>query len=118
MIWVTTRTVIFTSSMLASWSRIVLAILVVSVDFPNVAVGEPLIEPERVAEYHKRMYTFPPASYVPNTTGWSDLMGYRLGQVQEIEDSGRRYEAYYQVMHSAMLTPNFTEFGFALGVRG
>lgn len=81
---------------------------------PVSSVGKALIEPERVLEYHKRNYTFPFETYVPNTTGWRNLMAYRLGQIQEIPSAGRRYESYYQTMHSAMLTPNFTEYGFGL----
>jgi hypothetical protein len=60
---------------------------------PHTANGDALIEPERVLEYHKRNYKYPVQDFVPNTTGWRDLMQYRLGQVREIPDSGRRYEA-------------------------
>jgi hypothetical protein len=76
--------------------------------------GEPLIEPERIEEYHRRNYTWPLNNYIPNTTGWRELMEERLAQLSEIDDSGRRYEGYYQTIHSSILTPNFTEYGFGL----
>lgn len=77
-------------------------------------VSEPLVEPERIEEYHKRNYTYPLNTFVPNTTGWRGLMEARLAQLGEMEDSGRRYEGFFQTIHSAMLTPNFTEYGFGL----
>jgi hypothetical protein len=76
--------------------------------------GEPLIEEERIAEYKRRKYTYPLRDYVPNTTGWRDLMSQRLEQVAEMEGTGARYEAFFQTIHSAALTPNFTEYGFGL----
>lgn len=38
----------------------------------------------------------------------------RFAQVAEVENSGERYEAYIQTVHSAFLVPNFTEHGFGL----
>lgn len=73
-----------------------------------------LIEPERVQEYHRRGYQYPLVDYVPNTTGWRDLMSERLAQLEEIPDAGRRYEGFFQTMSSAFVVPNFTEYGFAL----
>lgn len=76
--------------------------------------GETLIESERVLEYQKRGYQWPSVEYVPNTTGWRDLMHERFAQIEEMPDAGRRYEAFYQTISSAFLLPNFTEYGFAL----
>jgi hypothetical protein len=78
------------------------------------AYANELVEEDRIQEYYKRNHTFPLKEYVPNTTGWRDLMSKRLEQVAEIDDSNKRYEGYYQTIHSALLTPNFTEYGFGL----
>lgn len=67
-----------------------------------------LIETERQAEYHKRNNTWPPRAYVPETPGWRKLMEERFAQVDEMEDSGRRYEAFIQTISAAVLAPNFT----------
>ena len=75
--------------------------------------GVQLIEPERVLEYQRRGYKWPVEDFVPNTTGWRDLMAERFAQVEELSE-GSRYEAYYQVVNSALLTSNFTEHGFGL----
>jgi hypothetical protein len=72
-----------------------------------------LLESDRLKEYKKRKYTYPLRNFVPNTPGWSKLMKDRLEQVAELDSSQDRYEGFYQVIHSAALAPNFTEFGFA-----
>lgn len=76
--------------------------------------SEPLNEKERVEEYFKRGYSYPVKDFIPNTEGWKDLMTRRMNQITEMEGSGERYEAFYQVIHSATLAPNFTEYGFGL----
>jgi hypothetical protein len=76
--------------------------------------GNQLQELDRLAEYHKRNYTWPLNNYSPNTPGWKALIERRFRQVEQLEDSGRRYEAYIQTIHSAFLVPNFTEHGFGL----
>jgi hypothetical protein len=73
-----------------------------------------LNEADRIKEYHKRGYKFPVEDTLPNTTGWKQLMNDRMHQIIEMDDSGQRYEAFYQVAHSASLVPNFTEYGFGL----
>jgi hypothetical protein len=73
-----------------------------------------LIESDRTKEYHKRNYTWPIDNYNPNTLGWKSIMEERFHQVEEIQSSGARYEAYIQTIHSAFLVPNFTEHGFGL----
>ena len=73
-----------------------------------------LSEAERVEEYHKRNYTWPPMQYVPDTDGWKHLFQSRFAQVAEIGDRGKRYEGYLQTVYSAFQAPNFTELGFGL----
>jgi hypothetical protein len=79
-----------------------------------VSQGFQLQEPDRLAEYYKRNYTWPLNNYSPNTPGWKALMERRFRQVEQLQDSGHRYEAYIQTIHSAFLVPNFTEHGFGL----
>jgi hypothetical protein len=78
------------------------------------AQGIRLVESDRIVEYHKRNYTWPISNHIPNTPGWKRLMESRFKQVEEIPDSGARYEGYIQTIHSAFLVPNFTEHGFGL----
>lgn len=78
------------------------------------AVSERLIEEDRVAEYHKRSYSWPVTQYIPNTEGWKSLFEERFRQVEEIDDRGRRYEGFMQSVHAAYLVSNFTEHGFGL----
>jgi hypothetical protein len=73
-----------------------------------------LVEPERIVEYQKRNYSWPLNNYSPNTPGWRELMEERFAQVEELDNSGERYEGYIQTIHSAFLVPNFTEHGFGL----
>jgi hypothetical protein len=74
------------------------------------------IESERLLEHQKRNYEWPPSQsqFVPNTTGWKNLMETRLDQVSEMPDPKARFVAYVQTIHAAMVTPNFTEYGFAV----
>jgi hypothetical protein len=72
------------------------------------------VEEERVAEYHKRNYVYPPNEFVPNTTGWRNLMSQRLLQMEELTNTNERYEGFFQTMHSGIVAPNFTEYGFGL----
>jgi hypothetical protein len=89
-------------------------VVVVLITFCSNEVLCVLNEAERIVEYEKRGYTYPLKEYKPNTEGWARLMGERLNQASEMDDSNARYEAYYQVMHSAGIVSNFTEYGFGL----
>jgi hypothetical protein len=80
----------------------------------NIILVAALNEEERLVEYEKRNYTWPIKSYVPNTTGWRHLMEHRFQQLAQISNHGERYEGYIQLLHSAILVPNFTEYGFGL----
>jgi hypothetical protein len=73
-----------------------------------------LDEDVRVAEYHKRNYTWPIPEYNPNTPGWKALMEQRFHQVAQLENTNARYNAYLQTVNPAFLVPNFTEHGFGL----
>jgi hypothetical protein len=73
-----------------------------------------MYENERMVEYEKRNYTWPPQRFVPDTPGWKALHMERFGQIQRMDTSGDRYEGYLQAVHSALLAPNFTELGFGL----
>lgn len=73
-----------------------------------------LKEHERVAEYHKRNYTWPLDRFVPDTPGWRRLNEHRLRQIAEIPNQKDRYEGYMQAINMALVAPNFTEFGFGL----
>jgi hypothetical protein len=79
-----------------------------------VEVPAAFTEDDRMKEYHKRGYKYPPEEFLPNTTGWKNLMTGRMNQIEEMEDIAQRYEAFYKVVHSATLIPNFTEYGFGL----
>ena len=46
-----------------------------------------LTEEFRMAEYHKRNYTWPLPEFRPNTEGWKKLMTDRLAQIQELPQS-------------------------------
>ena len=82
--------------------------------FSSRALGAQLVETERIAEFHKRNYTWPIQEYVPNHPGWRALLEKRFAQVAEIKHRGQRYDGYMQMMHSSLLVPNFTEYGFGL----
>lgn len=75
-----------------------------------------LNEEDRIAEYEKRGYKWPIPDeiFIPNTTGWKQLMRRRLEQVTSIEDSFDRYVGYSQILSSSVLIQNFTEHGFGL----
>ena len=77
--------------------------------------GEPLNEVDRRLEYQKRGYVWPPVDYVPNTTGWRNLMEERFRQIEELPtSSSARYTGYFLTVSAAFVTPNFTEHGFGL----
>ncbi|KAL9178329.1 hypothetical protein ACHAXT_001757 [Thalassiosira profunda] len=75
-----------------------------------------LLEHERVAEYHKRGHVWPPADheFIPNTEGWRTFMRRRFEQVRRIEDAGDMYNGWVATVHSGLVAPNFTEYGWAV----
>jgi hypothetical protein len=76
--------------------------------------GRAMYESDRLVEYERRNYSWPPGAYVPDTPGWRSLMEERFEQIRRMDRSGDRYEGYLQTVHSALLAPNFTELGFGL----
>ncbi|KAL3776797.1 hypothetical protein HJC23_011926 [Cyclotella cryptica] len=75
-----------------------------------------LDENERITEYHKRKHKWPPVptEFIPHTPGWRSLHERRLKQVARVEDEYAKYNGYMTVVHSALMSPNFTEHGWAL----
>lgn len=75
-----------------------------------------LLESDRVAEYHKRNHTWPPLErdFVPNTDGWRRVQQRRLEQVQRIADKDDMYNGFVKTVHSSLISPNFTEYGWAV----
>jgi len=89
------------------------SLLLLSLFFVTSAGGA-LLEPERLAEYRARNYSWPVQHYVPDTPGWKKLYDHRFRQVAEIDDTDVRYEGYVQAINAALVAPNFTEFGFGM----
>ncbi|KAL3822175.1 hypothetical protein ACHAXA_008191 [Cyclostephanos tholiformis] len=75
-----------------------------------------LSEEDRVDEYRARGHAWPPrrSDYVPPDPGWSALLGRRFDQLSQIVDIDAKYNGYMSVVHSALLAPNFTEYGWGL----
>ena len=74
-----------------------------------------LNEEDRLAEYNKRGYTFPPKEYKPNTPGWKALMERRMKQISNtIQDKTQKYNAWMVTMGSSVVTQNFTKYGWGL----
>jgi hypothetical protein len=80
----------------------------------QTGVQAQLIEGDRLKEYAARNYTWPLEHVVPDTPGWTKLMERRFRQLDFIQDSHDRYNAYIQTMSSALVAPNFTENGWGL----
>ncbi|KAK1745532.1 hypothetical protein QTG54_003456 [Skeletonema marinoi] len=91
------------------------AVAIIFIFLSLFASGEQY-EDERVAEYHKRKHQWPPApnEYVPNTPGWRSNHQRRFNQTALLEDTEEAYNAYLCLVHSALMSPNFTEFGWGL----
>ena len=69
-------------------------------------------ESERLRKYKAKGYQWPLPKVVPDTPGWRKLMERRFEQIsQTVEDSGHRYDAWINVMASAVVQQNFTENG-------
>jgi hypothetical protein len=77
-----------------------------------------LYEDKRVEEYHRRNYTWPPleSEFLPATPGWRRLFQRRLKQVDRLplqDNSYDAYNAYINAISGGIVTPNYTEFGWA-----
>ena len=67
-----------------------------------------MYEDERIQEYHKRKYQWPPdpSEYVPSTPGWRSIHQRRFNQTAHIEDKeSEAWNAYRVLVHSALLSP-------------
>jgi hypothetical protein len=95
-------------------TKAILLALLLHVLVPARFQVEALEEDIRVAEYHKRNYTWPISEYNPNTLGWKALIEQRFHQVAQLQDETERYNGYLQTVNPAFLVPNFTEHGFGL----
>ena len=75
-----------------------------------------LSEVDRVEEYRFRNHVWPPipSEYVPTHSGWIALHSRRFDQLSRISDEYAKYNGYMSVVHSALLSPNFTEYGWGL----
>ncbi len=79
-------------------------------------VDSNLIESERLEEYERRGHSWPPKEedFTPNTDGWRAINKRRFSQVEQLEDSGDRYQGYMLAVHSGLIMQNFTEYGWAV----
>jgi hypothetical protein len=93
-------------------------LLVAPSTFTFNGVNAALVESERMEEYHRRGHTWPPApeDYTPSTPGWQKIYEEYFKQLQYSgeEVPGERYQAYMGALHSAVLSKNFTQFGWGI----
>lgn len=75
-----------------------------------------LREEDRVNEYKKRQYHWPPLmeEYTPNNSGWRKLYQHRLHQVEMVGNRSDRYQAYVAALYSALIGPSFTDYGWGI----
>lgn len=76
-----------------------------------------LFEEDRVAEYHRQGYSWPPldSEFVPSTKGWIKLHQRRLDQFDLLHVGGddNPYNAYLTALSSGMIH-NYTQYGFGV----
>ena len=72
-----------------------------------------LSEEDRLREYQKRGYEWPP-KFVPDTPGWASLMTRRAQQTMQMESTQSRWDAWTTLVASSHLVQNFTTKGFAV----
>lgn len=77
-------------------------------------VGARYTEEERLEMYKKRGHTFPFAKYIPETLGWKKQADKRFEQIRALEDTQMKWDGWIQASNSAVIVPNFTEFGWGL----
>lgn len=92
--------------------RLFPATTIAAIAYVNIFVlplaSSEMYEDERIQEYHKRKYQWPPApsEYVPNTPGWRSIHQRRFNQTAHIEDKeSEAWNAYRVLVHSALLSP-------------
>ena len=73
---------------------------------------------ERRAEFVARNYSWPipNGGMVPNTVGWDRIMRRRIRQVEFLPSNPKteKYDAFVVAMESALVVPNFTQYGWAV----
>ncbi len=75
------------------------------------------IEKQRMEEYFRRDHTWPPRveDYKPNTAGWKMLNAGIFEQMKYMNaESSKRYIAYMSSINSALISQNFTEYGWGI----
>ena len=83
-------------------------------DFPEAWIEEwEGTDEETRLEEHYKLFGWPP-KIIPDTDGWKRMMEKRMSQTRHLKDIGKKYDAWIQVMTSAVTQPNFTEFGWGL----
>ncbi len=69
-------------------------------------------------EYHRRGHTWPPQlnDYKPSTVGWHSNYDKIFQQLEfsAQESPGERYELYMSMIHSGLISQNFTEYGWGV----
>lgn len=71
-----------------------------------------LSEQDRLREYDARGYEWPLKKMSPDTPGWRNFFKRRFTQIEEMDGSTARYNAWMQAIAASMLQPNFTENGY------
>ena len=61
--------------------------------------GLALDELERRSEYYRRGHEWPPRDYYPDTEGWKKLMERRFKQLNRIDNSNDKYNAFVSSVH-------------------
>lgn len=95
---------------------LMLGILVTTKSIRSVSGN--LNENERMEEFHRRGHTWPPKleDYKPSTPGWKAINDKWFDQLQYSaeESSDERYQAYMSAVHSALISKNFTQYGWGI----
>lgn len=78
-----------------------------------IFLARALTEEDRLREYERRQYHWPPA-WNPPTPGWQRLMERRERQIMNMESSQSRWDGWTTLVSSARLVQNFTAKGYAI----
>lgn len=93
-------------------------LLVLSASCSSIHYTSALVEHERMEEFHRRGHSWPPKAqdYTPSTPGWQSNFDKIFQQLaySAPESSGERYEVYMSMVHSALISKNFTEYGWGV----
>lgn len=85
---------------------------------PIFLTGTVIPDEDRKAGFAANNYSWPipEGKIVPHTPGWDKLMRRRIQQVEALQGhhQGTKYDAWVAAMHSALVVPNFTQYGWAV----